>query len=120
MNTAIFNLIIALIPVIGAIITTYLIPYLKSKTTAQDAENIKHQIEIMKEQYETAEKWVAKAVEAAEVLFPGEKQGINKREWVIDFIDKEMNKEKEVITKEQIRVLLEAFWKTTIAVSKEI
>lgn len=52
-----------------------------------------------------------KAVEAAEVLFDAPKSGEEKREYVIKFIDKMFNSKKEVITEEQIRILLEAAWK---------
>ena len=49
-----------------------------------------------------------RAVKAAEKLFPESGTGEQKKEYVINFIDKLFNKKKIVITKEQIEVLLEA------------
>ena len=97
MDDRLFQVILACIPVFGAIITYFIVPYLKSKITATQMEEIT--------------KMVVKAVAAAEVLFDTPKSGEEKREYVINFIDKMFNSRKEVITKEQIRVLLEAAWK---------
>lgn len=97
MDDRLFQVILACIPVFGAIITYFIVPYLKSKITATQMEEIT--------------KMVAKAVAAAEVLFDVPKSGEKKREYVIKLIDKMFNSKKEVITKEQIRVLLEAAWK---------
>lgn len=94
MNDNLFKVIMMLIPVLGAIITGCIIPYIKTKISASQMEEII--------------KWVTKAVQAAEVLFDTPKSGEEKREYVIDFIDKMFNAKKEVITKEQIRILLEA------------
>ncbi|MBD5476263.1 MAG: hypothetical protein HDQ99_19955 [Lachnospiraceae bacterium] len=97
MNEQIFNIILLCIPVIGAVITGILVPYVKTKISATQMEEII--------------KWVNKAVEAAEVLFDTPKSGEEKREYVIDFIDKMFNSKKEVITQDQIRILLESAWK---------
>lgn len=97
MNEQVFNIVILLIPVIGAVITGILIPYVKTKISATQMDEII--------------KWVTKAVQAAEVLFDAPKSGEEKREYVINFIDKMFNSKKEVITKDQIRILLEAAWK---------
>lgn len=97
MNDNVFKFIMTLIPVFGAIITYFVIPYIKSKVSQTQMEEII--------------KWVTKAVEAAEVLFDTPKSGDEKREYVIKFIDKMFNSKKEVITEEQIRILLEAAWK---------
>lgn len=97
MNEQVFNIVLLLIPVIGAIITGILIPYVKTKISVTQMDEII--------------KWVTKAVQAAEVLFDTPKSGEDKRQYVINFIDKMFNSKKEVITKDQIRVLLEAAWK---------
>lgn len=97
MNEQLFDIILLTIPVIGAVITGILIPYIKTKISAIQMEKIV--------------KWVAKAVQAAEVLFDTPKSGEEKREYVINFIDKMFNSKKEIITKDQIRILLEAAWK---------
>lgn len=97
MSDNLFKIIIAFIPIIGAIITGFIIPYIKTKMSSAQLDEIS--------------KWVTKAVQAAEILFDTPKSGEEKREYVINFIDKMFNSKKEVITKDQIRVLLEAAWK---------
>ena len=97
MSEQIFNIVLLLIPVIGTVITGILIPYIKTKISATQMEEII--------------KWVTKAVEAAEVLFDAPKSGEEKREYVIDFIDRMFNSKKEIITQDQIRILLESAWR---------
>lgn len=97
MSDNMFKFIMTLVPVFGAIITYFVIPYIKSKVSQTQMEEII--------------KWVTKAVEAAEVLFDVPKSSEEKREYVIKLIDKMFNSKKEVITEEQIRILLEAAWK---------
>jgi len=97
MNEQLFNIVLLLIPVIGAVITGFIVPYLKTKVSATQMEEIT--------------RWVAEAVEAAEVLFDEPKSGAEKREYVIGFIDRMFNSKKKVITEDQIRVLLEASWR---------
>ena len=97
MNENLFDIIMALIPVCGLIITGFVIPYLK--------------ISIGDKQLLYISQWVKKAVEAAEVLFDAPKSGEEKRQYVIDFIDKMFNSKKVIITKDQIRMLLESAWK---------
>ena len=94
MDDRLFQIILLLIPVLGAIITGYIVPLIKSNISANQLDEIV--------------KWIGKAVAAAEVLFDVPKSGEQKREYVIDFIDKMFNAKKEVITKDQIRILLEA------------
>lgn len=97
MNEVLFDIIMALIPVCGLIITGFVIPYLK--------------VSIGDKQLLYISQWVKKAVEAAEVLFDAPKSGEEKRQYVIDFIDKMFNSKKVIITKDQIRMLLESAWK---------
>lgn len=97
MNDSLFKVIMTLIPVIGVIITGFVIPYIKTKISSAQLDEISQ--------------WVTKAVQAAEVLFDTPKSGEEKREYVIDFINKTFNSKKEVITEDQIRILLESAWK---------
>lgn len=97
MNDNLFKVIYLLIPVFCAIITGYIIPLIKTKITVTQMEEVSN--------------WVTKAVNAAEVLFDAPKSGTEKREYVISFIDKMFNGKKEVITTDQIRILLESAWK---------
>ena len=94
MDERIFSVILAAIPVVGAIVTAYLVPYLKNKIGAENLNNITF--------------WIEKAVAAAELLFDAPKSGEQKKAYVIDFINKMFNSKKTVITTEQIEVILEA------------
>lgn len=94
MDEKIFGIVLALIPVIGAVVTAYVIPFIKNKIGIEKLNVIAF--------------WVGKAVEAAEVIFNVPKSGEQKKEYVIDFINKMFNSKKTVITEEQIEVLLEA------------
>ena len=97
MNEVLFDIIMALIPVCGLIITGLVIPYLK--------------VSIVSKQLVYISQWVKKAVEAAKELIDAPKSGEEKRQYVIDFIDKMFNSKKVIITKDQIRMLLESAWK---------
>lgn len=99
MNEQLFNLVLLSIPVISAVITGIFIPYVKTKISVTRTEEI--------------EKWIVKAVQAAEILFDSPRSGEEKREYVITFIDKMFNSQKEMITRQQIRILLEAAWRQT-------
>lgn len=94
MNETLFNIVLGLIPVLGTIITGFIVPLIISKIGTEKLNKII--------------KWVGRAVKAAEKLFPESGTGEQKKKYVINFIDKLFNKKKIVITKEQIEVLLEA------------
>ncbi len=69
--TTIVNAVIALI---AAIISAFVIPWIRSKTTAQQREDLIA--------------WVKIAVSAAEQLFKGDKRGEEKKQYVLDFLKK--------------------------------
>lgn len=94
MSDNIFKLLLSIIPVIGAIVTYFVIPYFKSKVSDTDLERIK--------------KWTDTAVKAAELMFAGESLGDSKKEYVVDFLVDLMNKEKIIITEDQLNALIEA------------
>mgnify|MGYP000949998353 FL=1 len=64
----------AIIVLIGAIITCVLIPWIRSRTT--------------KEQQEEIRQWVKIAVAAAEQIFVGQGRGEEKKQWVLEFLSK--------------------------------
>ena len=97
MNDKLFDIVLMRIPILGAIITGFIIPYIKAKIS------VTRMAEIME--------WTDKAVRAAEVIFDTPQCGSEKREYVIQFIDRMFNSKKQVITKDQIRILLEAVLK---------
>lgn len=69
--TTIVNTVIALIM---AIISAFVIPWIKSKTTAQQREDLVA--------------WVKIAVAAAEQIYRGAKRGEEKKQYVLDFLTK--------------------------------
>jgi hypothetical protein len=94
MNQTLFNIILACIPIIGMVITGFIIPLIRTKLDTQKLSLIV--------------KWVSYAVNAAEMIYKDQmKSGTAKKAFVIEFIDKLFNKKKVVITKEQISVLIE-------------
>ena len=68
--TSIANAVIALI---AAIITAFVIPWIRSKTTAAQFEKIKM--------------WVTVAVEAAEQIYTGSGRGAEKKAYVVEFLN---------------------------------
>ena len=67
------DLILAILTVIFTVISTFLIPYIKRKTTAA--------------QYAEIQKWVTIAVDAAEMIYKGTGRGQEKKEYVLNFIN---------------------------------
>ncbi|SDX89978.1 phage holin, LLH family [Tepidimicrobium xylanilyticum] len=79
-----------LIPLLGAIITYLIVPFIKQKTTKEQRENIYF--------------WVKVAVAAAEQIYKEKGQGKLKKEYVVDFlVSKGIN-----ITIQELDVLIEA------------
>lgn len=60
------------ITILTSVITAFLIPYIKSKTTEKQQENIYF--------------WVGIAVSAAEQIFDGSGRGTEKYQYVVDFL----------------------------------
>ena len=69
--TVIVNAVIALI---AAIVSTFLIPWIRSKTTLQQREDLIA--------------WVKIAVAAAEQIYKGSGRGEDKKKYVLDFLAK--------------------------------
>lgn len=79
-----------IIPILGAIITYILVPFLKSKTTKEQKNNIYF--------------WVKVAVGAAEQIYKEKGSGKDKKQHVVDFlVDKGIE-----ITIEELNILIEA------------
>lgn len=94
MNDVTFIILKAVITVCAALITAYVIPYLKVKLT--DAR------------YEKLLKIVVTAVEAAEQTFDASGMGAAKKEDVISFVTEWMLDHGISITQEQLDKLIEA------------
>jgi LL-H family phage holin len=65
-------IITAVLTLIFSLITAFLIPYIKAKTTD--------------EQFNTIKLWVQVAVQAAEMLYVGSGRGEEKKQYVIEFL----------------------------------
>ena len=72
MTIDITSIVEAVLALIGAIITVFVIPWLKSKTHAAQLEKIKM--------------WVTVAVEAAEQIYVGSGRGAEKKAYVLEFL----------------------------------
>lgn len=92
--TDITPLCIAVLSLVAIIVTVYLVPWLRSKTT--------------KEQREEINAWVKIAVRAAEQLFSGSGRGTEKKQYVIDFMLEFLAKRKLTINMDELDKMLEA------------
>ena len=89
-------------PVLGAIITYILVPFLKSKTTREQRDNVYF--------------WVKVAVQAAEMIYAEKGQGKLKKDYVIKFLtSKGIN-----ITRQDLDVLIEAAVKELNMVQEQL
>lgn len=67
------NVVIAIMVLIGALISTFLVPYIKTRLT--------------NEQLGTVKFWVNVAVKAAEMIYTGSGLGTKKKEYVVAFLN---------------------------------
>ncbi len=79
-----------IIPILGAILTYLIVPFIKSKTTEKQRDNAKF--------------WVQVAVGAAEQIYREKGQGKLKKEYVVDFLTSKCID----ITMEELDILIEA------------
>ena len=83
----------AVIGLAAALITVFLIPYIKSKTTAEQREDLKD--------------WIELAVKAAEKRYEGAGRGDEKRDFVLEWLEKH----NFTVDDETLRLVMEAFVK---------
>lgn len=93
MNENLFKLTLTIVVMLTTIITLYIVPYLKTKIDISTLGKITY--------------WVSLAVKCAEQVF-GENTGVEKKQFVVKFINDLFNKKREVIKIEQIEVILES------------
>ncbi len=67
------QIVVAVLTLIISLVSAFLVPYIKTKVTAQQLETIKL--------------WVKVAVEAAEMLYKGSGRGEEKKKYVLDFLE---------------------------------
>ena len=94
MDERLFQVVLMLIPVLGSIVTYFVVPFLKTK--------------ISNEQFVQYKEWATLAVKAAEMLWVETGHGTDKKAYVIEYLNNLFNKNKIVITEEQLNVLVEA------------
>lgn len=94
MNEKLFEIVLMLIPILVAIITSFVIPFIKEKIGSE---------KLAKYEY-----WANLAVKAAEMMWAESGKGADKKQYVVDFLNNMFNKNKVVITEQQIEILVEA------------
>lgn len=96
------EIVLAIIGLLGTIITYVLVPYLKSKTTETQRENIYFLVTL--------------AVQAAEQIYFKPGQGEKKKEYVINYLSSRGIK----LTVEDLNIFIEAAVKELNLVQKEL
>lgn len=94
MNENLFQIILTLIPVFGAIVTYFIVPYIKTNIDSVKLSQYKE--------------WATLAVKTAEMLWKETGHGEDKKAYVVDFLTNMFNSKKVVITKEQMDILIES------------
>lgn len=91
------QIVVAVIGLIGIVITTLIAPLIKAKTTTTQWANIVS--------------WTQTAVQAAEVIYKGPGRGEEKRDYVLDWVSAEAAERGMKIDTDTIRAALENAWK---------
>lgn len=96
-NIDITPIIEAVITLIAAVITVFIIPWIKSKVSTAKLQNLKE--------------WAALGVNAAEALYKGTKLGKDKREYVEKYLKDLCEKNGYKYNDVEIRIALEDAWR---------
>ena len=94
MKNELFQVILTLVPVLCAIVTYFVVPFLKAKIGTEKLAQYKE--------------WATLAVKTAEMLWRETGHDEDKKAYVVDFLNKLFNKNKIIITEEQLNVLIES------------
>ena len=94
MNEILFKILLGVVSVVITVLTGVLLPFIKEK--------------IGNEKLAKYEYWVLTAVQSAEMIFSEKGMGKAKKEYVVKFLNELINKNKVVITEEQLNVLIES------------
>jgi len=100
MSIDLTQVIVALIGLLAAIVTTVAVPLIKAKVGAA--------------QWETIVMWAQAGVQAAEVLFQGVGLGDEKRSYVLEFIKNQCDQKGIRFDETAARIALEDAWKLLI------
>ncbi len=94
MDERIFEIIVAIIPVLGTIVTAFVIPYIKENIDGLKLEKYRN--------------WASLAVKCAEMLWTETGHGSDKKNYAVEFLNNLFNKKRIVLTRKQLSVLVEA------------
>ena len=94
MDDGLFQIILAVIPVLCTVLTAYIVPYIKAKIGTENLSKYEY--------------WVNIAVKAAEMIWTETGHGADKKQYVVDFMNNMFNSKKIIITEEQINLLIES------------
>lgn len=94
MNETMFKIVLMVISILGTVITGIIVPYIKEKLGNEKLANY--------------EEWAMLAVQCAEMVFDERGMGETKKEYVVNFLNEMFNKNKVVITEEQLNILVES------------
>lgn len=97
MNIDITQIVVAVIGLLGIIITSVIVPLIKSKLTNS--------------QWETILNYALAGVQAAEIIFNAQGQGEEKLRWVSEYITKQCAAHGIKIDMDTVRVAIENAWK---------
>lgn len=97
MTIDITQIVVAVLGLLGLIITTVLVPWIKSKLTNS--------------QWETILNYALAGVQAAEIIFNAQGQGEEKLRWVSEYITNQCLAHGIKIDMDTVRVAIENAWK---------
>lgn len=97
MNIDITEIVVAVIGLLGIIITSVVVPLIKSKLTNS--------------QWETIKNYALAGVQAAEIIFNAQGKGEKKLEWVTEYIENQCKAHGIEIDMDTVRVAIENAWK---------
>lgn len=97
MNIDITEIVVAVIGLLGIIITSVVVPLIKSKLTNSQWESIKN--------------YALAGVQAAEIIFNAQGKGKEKLEWVTEYIENQCKAHGIEIDMDTVRVAIENAWK---------
>lgn len=97
MTIDITQIVVAVLGLLGLIITTVLVPWIKSKIT--------------NEQWQMIVNYAYAGVQAAEIIFNAQGQGEAKFAWVVDYIEQRCAEHGIKIDTDTIKVVIENAWK---------
>ncbi len=94
MSENIWNALLGIMPVIGAVLTYFIVPYMRANIDSAKLQQYKE--------------WASLAVKAAELLWKETGRGEDKKAYVTGFLNRMFNSRTTVITREQIDILIES------------